>query len=184
MIRWRTFLCKIPGVCTSVVGVLFPLALPTDTTKIRFNSPSLLAPKENSSSAISNVEAANSESQQNCFMIRPLFFLSLTPPSCPQILISMDDFKMVEHSPQARSKKDSTNVPTNFNLQILDDEFIPLISAVTPKLPEVGAEHQKYHEASSTTNQTLLSLKSHKWKRYFADISKYCFNIWIIKIKK
>lgn len=60
----------------------------------------------------------------------------------------MGDFKMVEPSPKVTSKKDSTNVPTNFNLELLDDEFSPLISAMTPKPSGVGAENQKYHGAS------------------------------------
>lgn len=132
------------------------------------------------SSVIETLHTIYSDSQLNCFMTWTFFLLLLTSLSCPQILISMGDFKMVEHPPKATSKKDCTNVLTNFNLALLDDEFSPMIAATTRKLSGVGAEHLKHHGTFSSTNHPLRSLKSHKWKRYFAAISKHCY-VWIIK---
>lgn len=70
-------------------------------------------------------------------------------------------------------------MPKNFNPELLGDEFSPLLSGMIPKLL-VGAEYHKYHGASSSTNQPLLSLKSHKWKH----ISLINSSIYVLELLK
>lgn len=64
--------------------------------------------------------------------------LLLTTLSCSRIVVSLGDFKMVEHYSKAICKPDRTNMPTNFNLELLDKQCSPLISAMMPKLKSKG----------------------------------------------
>lgn len=111
------------------------LALPSDALKICYLL-SLLSPKENSSAVVSHLVTAYSHIPRPIALQHDL--LLLTPLSCSQILISLGDFKMVEHYPKAICKPDRTNMPTNFNLELLDKQCSPLISTMMPKLKSRG----------------------------------------------
>lgn len=145
MIRWRTFLCKILGIYTSILGALFHL-LPTDASKTRCNSLSPVTPKQNCSTAISNLEAVYHIFR---FLAQLLYDMTFLPSFNYTTHLSpnfnfygwLQNVRMLS---KGHIQKDSTSMPTNFNLELLDDNVSRLLSATTSKVSGVGAEHQKY----------------------------------------
>lgn len=136
MTRWRILLCKIPDVCSAVQDVLFPLGLSSDALK-RCYLLSPLSPKENSSAVVSHLETVYHIVRCPDQLLYDMTFFYLQPQLFPNLNFSVW-LQNVEHYSKAICKPDRTNMPTNFNLELLDKQCSPLISAMMPKLKSKG----------------------------------------------